>query len=183
MGRTFITPTDVAVTMRRRTLLSHGGVVAAFGVTGCLSQFTGGGRREFEPAVASFNRGLDTFTTAQSERETARQRFEAERWPAAATGYAAARDGFDAAASEFRAARDATSGSCPAVHDRTQRQYRRSLALVEACDHWTAAATARQADDGDTADREMSQARVWDGRAAEYPATSRLDPDQFSCRA
>lgn len=167
--------------MRRRTLLAHGGAAATLGVAGCLSQFTGG-NRQFRPAVESFNRGVDAFTRAQSTRETARERYGSERWDGAATGYATARDGFDAAAAEFRAARDATSGSCPAVHDRTQRQYRRCLALVEACGHWATAATNRSAGDDSAATREAARARVWDSRAADYPATSRLDPDGFSCR-
>jgi hypothetical protein len=168
--------------MRRRPLLARAGFVATFGLAGCLSRFTGGGRREFRPAVESFNRGVDAFTRAQSTRQTARERYGDERWDAAATGYAAARDGFDAAATEFRNARDATSGACPAVHDRAQRQYRRSLALVEACDHWATAATARVVGDDGAAPREAERARVWDGRAADYPTTTRLDPDGFSCR-
>ena len=167
--------------MRRRTLC-YAGVATTVGLGGCLSRLTGGGSREFRPAVESYNRGVDAFGRAQSRRETARERYGAERWNAAATAYAAARDGFDAAAAEFRRARDATSGSCPAVHDRTQRQYRRSLALVEACDHWTTAATAHATGDGDGADGEAARARVWDGRATDYPAAGRLNPDGFSCR-
>jgi hypothetical protein len=168
--------------MRRRTLLA-GGVAATLGTGGCLSRFTGGGSRQFRPAVESFNRGVDAFTRAQSRRETARERYAAERWDGAATEYAAARDGFDAAATEFRSAREATSGSCPAVHDRTQRQFRRSLALAEACGSWAAAATAHATGDGDGAEREAERARVWEGRAADYPAATRLNPDGFSCRA
>lgn len=168
---------------RRRTLLA-GGSVALFGLAGCLSRLTGG-NREFRPAVESYNRGVETFARAQSTRGTARSAYENERWSRAAERYVAARDSFDAAAAEFRTARDATSGSCPAVHDRAQRQYRRSLALVEACDNWTAAATTRQSGGGGgagDADADADRARVWEGRAAEYPAAGRLDPDGFSCR-
>jgi hypothetical protein len=165
--------------MRRRTLLARGTVVAGVGLSGCLSQFTGGGNAEFRPAVEAFNRGLDAFERAQSTRSTADERYAAERWVAAATRFAAARDGFDEAASEFDSAREATSGRCTAVHDRAVRQYRRSLALVEACGYWVEAATARAA--GDSADRPADRAGVWDDRATEYPTASRFDPDRFSC--
>lgn len=165
--------------MHRRAVLSAGGlVVSSFG--GCLSRVTGEGSGEFRPAVEAFNRGLDEFGRAESARTTARTRYEAGEWDAAARRYAAARDGFDAAANEFDTAREATSGECPAVHDRAVRQYRRSLALVEACGYWTEAATARLADAD--ADRAEERAGVWDGRAAEYPSASRFDPEAFSCR-
>ena len=166
--------------MQRRTLLVRGGLVASVGVTGCLSQFTGGGTREFRPAVQSFTRGLDAFERAASTRSAAETRYTDEQWGAAAQRYTAARDGFDAAADEFDSARSATSGRCVAVHDRAIRQYRRSLALVEACAHWADAATARTS--GLDPESDEQRARVWSGRAAQYPSASRFDPDQFSCR-
>ena len=166
--------------MHRRAVLSAGSLVVVTSLGGCLSRVTGDESAAFRPAVEAFNRGLDTFGRAQSTRTTARTRYEAGEWDAAARRYTAARDGFDAAASEFDTARDATTGDCPAVHDRAVRQYRRSLALVEACGFWTEAATARLADDD--ADRSEARAGVWDGRAAEYPSASRFDPEAFSCR-
>lgn len=166
--------------MNRRTLLA-GGLATIVGLSGCLSSLTGDDTREFRPAAEAFNRGVDAFGRAQSTRSTARERYDAERWGPAAERYAAARDGFDAAAREFDTAREATSGSCPNLHDRSQRQYRRCLALVEACGYWAEAATARLANEA--AATTESRAAVWDGRAAEYPTTTRLDPDDFSCRA
>lgn len=163
--------------MDRRTLLAS---TVAVGLSGCLSSLTGEDTRAFRPAAEAFNRGVDAFGRADSTRSTARARYGAERWGVAAERYAAARDGFDAAAREFDAAREATSGSCPSLHDRSQRQYRRCLALVEACDYWATAATARLG--GEDASTAESRATVWDGRAAEYPSSSRLDPDGFSCR-
>jgi hypothetical protein len=167
--------------MYRRKLLAGGAAtVATAGVSGCLSSLTGGDTREFRPAAEAFNRGIDAFGPAQSTRSTARERFQAEQWGPAAERYVAARDAFDAAA-EFDTAREATSGSCPALHNRSQRQYRRCLALVEACGYWAAVATARLA--GDDAATAESRATVWDGRAAEYPTATRVDPDGFSCQA
>lgn len=167
--------------MHRRTLLAAGAAtVATAGVSGCLSSLTGEDTREFRPAAEAFNRGIAAFGPAQSTRSTARERYEAERFEPAAERYVAARDAFDAAAAEFDTARKATSGSCPNLHDRSQRQYRRCLSLVEACDYWAAAATARLT--GEDATDAESRATVWDGRAAEYSTATRVDPDGFSCR-
>jgi hypothetical protein len=167
--------------MQRRTLLARGGLVGTVGLAGCLSRFTGGGAREFRPAVESFNRGIDAFDRAESTRSAAEERYADERWDGAAQRYTAARDGYDAAATEFDSARSATSGRCVAVHDRAVRQYRRSLALVEACDHWADAATAWAGGLEPASDER--RARVWRDRAAQYPSATRFDPEQFSCRA
>lgn len=170
----------VTVVMKRRTLLARGSLVGVAASAGCLSTLTGGGNAEFRPAVESFNRGVDEFEPAVSTMTTAADHFAAERWTDAAGRYVVARDGFDAAAREFERARTATSGRCTAVHDRAVRQYRRSLAFVEACDHWATAATAHAA--GNPDDAVEARARTWDSRAAEYPAAERFDPEGFSCR-
>jgi hypothetical protein len=165
--------------MDRRTLLATG-LSTCLCVSGCLSSLTGEDTREFRPAAEAFNRGVDAFGRADATRSTARERYEAERWGVAAERYTVARDEFDAAAAAFDDARRPTSGSCPNLHDRSQRQYRRCLALVEACGYWAEAATTRLAGEeaGDAADR----AALWDDRAAEYPAATHVDPDGFSCR-